>query len=84
MAKQKYFYYVGVRVKSGMAFVTKTNNVNRWATWDVEKEPCQFCRSSAISICEGLCLKGFDACVIQTLYPWDSHAVSVKDGSNNA
>ena len=79
MARQKYFYYVGVRVEGGMAFVTGINNSNRYAKWEIDKEPEAFGHYTALSICEGLGLNGFNACVIQALYPWNRHAVSVKE-----
>ena len=76
MANQKYHYYIGVQNKDGMSFVTKIDNVNKTSYWDTDDEPpLEMGKTVAQDISWGLCLNGFNAVVVQSLFEIKQHFV---------
>lgn len=75
MAKQKYHYYIGVQNKDGMSFVTKIDNASKTSYWNVDDEPLEMGKLIAQDISWGLCLNGYNAVVIQSLFEIKEHFV---------
>ncbi len=75
MANKKY-YYVGVHTKSGLMLVTERINSARTCYWSIEKKPLSMAKSVAEDTALGLCLNGFVAVVVQSIYELTGHFIA--------
>lgn len=65
----KWNYFVGIRMHDNtMRVVTEVDNLTRYAHWEKGKEGIKFTQSRAKDLRWRLCINGYSAHVITTLY----------------
>lgn len=83
MAKNKFYYYVGVATNSGLALVTSRDNKNRVCYWDEKLDPKSMPESVASDTALGLNLNGFSSVVIKSHTELTGHFLSVEKHPKN-
>lgn len=58
MAKKKEYWYVLVMTNNGAVFVTETNNWERIAKWEKDKNPMKFTKNDAQYLSMALTMNG--------------------------
>lgn len=69
MRKPKKYYYVQVIDGTKPKFVTRVDNIKHYSYWDGDKKPLSLgYKSIANDIAYGLCVNGFYAFIVESLY----------------
>lgn len=83
MAKNKFFYYVGVQTEGGMTLVTKIDNRNRISYWDANEKPLAMPANRAEDIALGLSLNLNYAVVVKSIAEIQKQYFCVPDKEEN-
>lgn len=78
MAKNKFYYYVGVVTHQGLSLVTKRDNGTKCCYWNEEEKPLAMPESVASDTALGLNLNGFSSVVIKSHTELASHFVATE------
>lgn len=77
MAKNKFYYYVGVKTNGGMTLVTKVENTGRMCYWNDKLPPLAMSKTCAEDIALGLNLNFHSAVVIQSRIELTTHFLAI-------
>lgn len=78
MAKNKFYYYVGVVTHQGLSLVTKKDNGTKSCYWNEKEKPIAMPESVATDTAWGLNLNGFGAFVIKSHTELEGHFVATE------
>lgn len=75
----KKYYYVQVLAQNKLKFITSIDNTKYISYWEDDKDFKEFSTKSwATDIANGLCLNGYYAFVVESLYKLDFHNKDLK------
>lgn len=78
MAKNKFYYYVGVVTHQGLSLVTKKDNGTKSCYWNEKEKPIAMPESVATDTAWGLNLNGYGAFVVKSHTELEGHFVATE------
>lgn len=79
-SKKKNFWYIIVLTDEGAKFVTSLDYSTKYAKWDKTEKPLELSQSVAKDICLGLCLNGYNAFPVCSLFEVDKQPYNYTKG----